>query len=435
MSASDEIAKKRMQLSPEQAALLEKRLRGTASVVAADKRSPSVEQNDAATISLLARQSVLDVDWAALNAEGQRQAIEGSSLLQSHNFNTLSQKLNRVAIAYVNNALIELGAFVETEERQTLDQLINRLNIAPDYRKVTAWWLIMLAQEGYLRREDDFFISPRPLINIPLDAIWDDVREASRDTGYEEILRAIKVNGQDLASIITGKKYALENFFSDGSSKVADQAYGLSPEANYFSGIMKAVLAVVIKALPAGRELRVLEIGAGVGGTTSALLPVLPASQTRYVFTDISPYFLENGRVKFHSFPFVQYALLNVDQDPLDQGFKQHTFDLVVASNVLHCSRFMGKALQHLRSLLNTSGTLMILEGTRNEYWHSIAMGLLKGFMNFEDKRLLTYQPFLSYEDWERELRANRFTEVAGFPAANSPADVLGQHVIIARAS
>ena len=64
------------------------------------------------------------------------------------------------------------------------------------------------------------------------------------------------------------------------------------------------------------RALSILEIGAGTGGTTSALLPVLPAGRTRYVYTDVSPLFTARARDRFAAFPFVEYATLDISRDP-----------------------------------------------------------------------------------------------------------------------
>ena len=45
------------------------------------------------------------------------------------------------------------------------------------------------------------------------------------------------------------------------------------------------------RRLPDDRKLRILEVGAGTGGTTAHVLPLLPADRTEYLFTDVSPLF------------------------------------------------------------------------------------------------------------------------------------------------
>ena len=61
--------------------------------------------------------------------------------------------------------------------------------------------------------------------------------------------------------------------------------------------IREAVQAALAR-LPAGRGVRILEIGAGTGGTTAAILPALPPHRTEYVFTNVSPLFTTHGEAE-----------------------------------------------------------------------------------------------------------------------------------------
>ena len=86
-------------------------------------------------------------------------------------------------------------------------------------------------------------------------------------------------------------------------------------------------------------NLRVLEIGAGTGGTTATVLPVLRSSYGErmyrsYTYTDVSPGFFPAAKERFKDYPNVEYAVLDISKDPLEQGFKPKAFDLVIACNV-----------------------------------------------------------------------------------------------------
>jgi SAM-dependent methyltransferase len=89
----------------------------------------------------------------------------------------------------------------------------------------------------------------------------------------------------------------------------------------------------------ANPTLRVLEVGAGTGGTTALALGGLtqsdgPRLYSRYCYTDISAGFFPAARQRFRGYHGVDFAVLDISQDPLDQGFEAQEFDIVIASNV-----------------------------------------------------------------------------------------------------
>ena len=57
----------------------------------------------------------------------------------------------------------------------------------------------------------------------------------------------------------------------------------------------------------AAASLRVLEVGAGTGGTTASALPALSGVDAEYWFTDLSDLFLARAGRKFSDYPFVRY--------------------------------------------------------------------------------------------------------------------------------
>ncbi|GKT76936.1 polyketide synthase [Colletotrichum tofieldiae] len=86
-------------------------------------------------------------------------------------------------------------------------------------------------------------------------------------------------------------------------------------------------------------SMRVLEIGAGTGGTTATVLPVLESAYGErmylsYTYTDVSPGFFPAAKERFKEHDAVQYAVLDISKDPLGQGFDPESFDLIIACNV-----------------------------------------------------------------------------------------------------
>ncbi len=103
------------------------------------------------------------------------------------------------------------------------------------------------------------------------------------------LLSFMKRCGENFREILGGRKDPRQIMFPGGNPDAVESIYQDTPQSRYYNGIMARSLKALADALPMDRALSILEIGAGTGGTTSALLPVLPAGRTRYVYTDVSP--------------------------------------------------------------------------------------------------------------------------------------------------
>ena len=239
--------------------------------------------------------------------------------------------------------------------------------------------------------------------------------------------------GERATAVITGTESALNTLFPDGSYETVDFLYSQWAVPRYFNGIVRAA-AVAASQAKSGKTFRVLEIGAGTGGTSAAVLPALPPQQIEYVFTDVSDFFRTRAAERFAAYPFVRYGLLNIEQSPQQQGYAAHSFDLVIAANVLHASRDLDATLQHVQDLLAPDGILVLLETTDHPRWLDVTTGLIEGWQRFDD-RWRGDHPLLSETRWDEALRAKGFAEVISLPGSNAATAILGQHVILARAS
>jgi SAM-dependent methyltransferase len=178
----------------------------------------------------------------------------------------------------------------------------------------------------------------------------------------------------------------------------------------------------------------VLEVGAGTGGTSAAVLPALPADRTSYTFTDVSDFFLSRAAERFAEYGFVRYARFDVEQPADEQGYEPGSYDLVVAANVLHATRNLDVTLANVRSLLAPGGTLLAYEGTHHPRWFDTTTGLIEGWQLFEDDWRVDV-PLIPPARWSEALQAADFSDVATFPADDAPTAGLLHNVIVARAS
>lgn len=132
-------------------------------------------------------------------------------------------------------------------------------------------------------------------------------------------------------------------------------------EANAWSADMALQLA---ERYP---QMNILEIGAGTGGTTRGILGALGPAFATYTYTDISAGFFPDAQATFSAAgsPYqgrLIYKTLDIEEPVTSQGFEANSYDLVVASNVLHATADIGDTLRNVRSLLKPGGYLLMVE-------------------------------------------------------------------------
>ncbi|MDX1532243.1 MAG: methyltransferase, partial [Rhodothermales bacterium] len=246
-------------------------------------------------------------------------------------------------------------------------------------------------------------------------------------------LAYVRNAGRRVTGVVAGRTSPLETLFPDGSFEVAANLYERAAVLRYVNGIAAASLEAFVRGRPAGTPLRVLEVGAGTGGTTSSLVGVLPAGRSSYVYSDVSDIFLDWGRRKFSDVPFLTTRLFDLEIDPAAQGVEPGSFDVVVGSNAVHAVRDLKATLRRLRTVLAPGGMLLLVESTGAHPWHDITTGLIEGWQHFEDD-VRTDSPLLSTETWSELLLDAGFVAADAAPEPDSPAAILKQHVVLAAA-
>ncbi|KAK1248838.1 hypothetical protein MKX08_007058 [Trichoderma sp. CBMAI-0020] len=195
--------------------------------------------------------------------------------------------------------------------------------------------------------------------------------------------------GAQLADVITEKTDGVKVVF--GSAEGRDLVSGLYGDSllNKLSyKIMEDFLKRLAASLPMYEgKLKILEMGAGTGGTTKWLVPLVASLgiPVEYTFTDLSPGFVAAARNKFKQYPFMKYAVHDIEKAPQkDLVATQH---IVVASNAIHATTNMVKSLENTRQFLRPDGFLMMLEMTETLSWVDIIFGLFEGWWLFKDGR------------------------------------------------
>ena len=181
----------------------------------------------------------------------------------------------------------------------------------------------MQHQAGLLRQND-----------TALDILW-------QETAREGVDGAIVVKvAKNILEILKGQREALEVLFGDEDLMTRFYNHHHNSAAGFQGALQYFDLFAHERA-----DLNLLEVGAGTGGATDSILDLLTRESitgasclrfSEYTFTDISPEFFYKAEVAFASRARgrMKFKVLDLEKDPLYQGFHEESFVIIVSSNV-----------------------------------------------------------------------------------------------------
>ena len=249
------------------------------------------------------------------------------------------------------------------------------------------------------------------------------------DGPYANAFELVGASGRRLARTLRGEEDAREWLVAGEWLPALVELYGECPVFRVYGEAVAEAVAAVVDA-SGSRTLRVLEVGAGTGGTTGLVLDRLRPGAVEYAFSDVSAFFLRGARERFADRSELRTLILDIE-DPT-AGIE--TFDVVVASDVVHATADVRATLGRLRRLLAPGGTLLLLEGTRRSAWTDLVFGQFEGWWRFSDADLRRESALLSVPEWMEVLGETGFTSTAFVtdepPAGGDPA----QAVLVANA-
>ncbi|KAK0723563.1 hypothetical protein B0T26DRAFT_263600 [Lasiosphaeria miniovina] len=204
---------------------------------------------------------------------------------------------------------------------------------------------------------------------------------------YEHNLLAS--TGSKLADCLTGRTDPLAILFGSAAARtLMENVYTHAPMFKAGTVNLARYLVQVFNRFSSERPIRVLELGAGTGGTTKYLLESLLGTGRafEYTFTDISPSLVAAARKKFAQHDCMRYAVLNIEQPPPVQFSGQ--YDIVLSTNCIHATKNLTNSCTNIRACLRPDdGVLCLVELTRNLFWFDLVFGLLEGWWLFDDGR------------------------------------------------
>ncbi|SPO07536.1 related to polyketide synthase [Cephalotrichum gorgonifer] len=220
-------------------------------------------------------------------------------------------------------------------------------------------------------------------------------------------LRIMRAVGTNLVSAMQRDMNILEAMMKDN---MLNEFYATSLGMREYLLDMARMVGQLSHRYP---HLNVLEIGAGTGGATDMVFQQLQESFTSYTYTDISSGFFENAQTKFeqHRAKMI-FKVLDIEKDIVTQGYAPHSFDVVIASLVLHATRDLEETMRNVRKLLKPGGRLIMLEITDNDpiRFGFIFGGLPGWWLGYDQGRKLS--PCVGIAEWEALMAKTGFSPI-----------------------
>ncbi|KAI1658919.1 KR domain-containing protein [Daldinia decipiens] len=171
-----------------------------------------------------------------------------------------------------------------------------------------------------------------------------------------------------------------------------------------------AVQCQYIKHLSHKRPLRILEIGSGTTSIACSILSALGhgimGRLQKYTYTDASEAFFPEAKENLKEWSsMMEYKILDIEKDPLQQNIEGESYDLVVSFHVLHTTSSITTALANCKKLLKPGGHLIVTDLTNKIARRSVVFGILPTWWpGGNDGR--HWGPELSEQEWDLRLRS-----------------------------
>ncbi|ERF73358.1 hypothetical protein EPUS_08300 [Endocarpon pusillum Z07020] len=341
----------------------------------------------------------------------------------------VNPKQTQLCVALTVEAFEQLGCSLRTAKA---GQKLERIRYLPQHGRLADYLYNMLEKEARLIDVNGDQIT-RTAITLSTKSskeILKNLMDKYPDHDYANKLTYF--TGTRLADVMTGKSDGIKLIFgSEEGRELVSGLYGDSLLNKLAYKQMEDFIKRLVVKLPMHQgALKILEMGAGTGGTTKYLVPLLASLNVpvEYTFTDLAPSFVAAARKKFKTYPFMKFRAHDIEKAPdNDLLGTQH---IIIASNAVHATHSLTESTKNIRKALRPDGILMMLEMTETLYWIDMIFGLLEGWWLFNDGR----KHAISHQSrWERELQSVGYGHV-DWTDGNRPENNI-QRIIIALAS
>lgn len=342
--------------------------------------------------------------------------------------------LHGAALASMQNVLIERGAFNNPDTAYSSDDIMRIARVDNRHHWLVRRWLALLADNGWLEHDTQTqqYILRRSIDSGTVSESWEQLREmAQGGLSTPAFVDYLESHAKQLPALLESELNPFELLFPEGKQEYALAVYREEISARYNNHAVAGLMNRIAASHPEGTPLRVLEVGAGTGATSSVVLPLLEGYNVQYQFTDITAFFLPEARKRFQEYPWVQFGLFDLDKDYRKQGLSPNSVDILLCAGMLSSTRNVEASLATAVDLLAPGGWLVFTEPTVDHPHVLMSQGFMMDPAGEDRSHGPT--PFLSREQWLELIRTNGGKQVLSLPADGHPMTTFGMGVFAAR--
>ena len=332
------------------------------------------------------------------------------------------------------------GLFKDKKTAYPYEKISDTLKVLPKFRPLLRRMVNALEAEGFITAADvpDTYILTDKADSYDIASFKQQMRLTEEKIKNNSVLIDYLSNdGSLMTKLFSGEKEPLEFIYPKGSVENALSAYRDNIFVKTLNGaIIKAVETAVdnISKEKGDVPVRILEPGAGVGGTSRDLITRLSDKNIEYHFTDISAFFLNEAKKVFGDYDFIKYQTFDINKSYLNQNYKQNMFDIIICANVLHNAADGAETLKALSEMLVPNGYLFIIDCV-NESPSLLTSMSFEYTMPLKDYRAAESAVYFTYPHWMENFDNASLKKVCDYPEADTAVGMSGQHIFIMRKS
>lgn len=312
----------------------------------------------------------------------------------------------RLVLAYIVEAFAKIGCDLrKLQPTETVPQakglekysrLMSRL-----YEIIEDGNLISRTDGGYIRT--DTVIDPTAAETIYQQMI-------KLHPQHAVVNKLVRIVGSQLAACLVGDANGLELLFVNRENKkLLEEMYEFWPLLRAPTLLLGNFLVKAFSDAPDKGKFRILEVGAGTGGTTRHIIDRLQKQgiEFEYVFTDVSIALVAAAKRQFKNVKGMSFEVLDIEKPP--KAEYEGAFHCIISTNCIHATKNLDISLLNLRKMIRKDGALALVEMTQGLHWLDMVFGLFEGWWIFEDGRT---HALMNEKQWEDRMKRVGFEEV-----------------------